>query len=75
MAEPHALPANWKYEATVREIERIMAQIEGGELELAQVFEQFAIAVQYLQECESFLAHRQQQMDLLIETLSDAPDD
>ena len=62
---------NWNYEAKVAEIEKIVAQIEAGELELAEVFEQFALAVGYLRECENFLQQRQQQADLLIETLVD----
>jgi exodeoxyribonuclease VII small subunit len=61
----------WNYEATVKKVEEIMAQIESGELELAEVFDQFAAAVEYLHQCETFLSQRQKQMDLLIETLSD----
>ncbi|MEI1373751.1 exodeoxyribonuclease VII small subunit [Nostoc sp. UHCC 0926] len=61
----------WNYEAKVVEIEGIIARIESGELELEAVFEQFASAVEYLRQCESFLQQRQQQVDLLIETLSD----
>jgi exodeoxyribonuclease VII small subunit len=59
------------YEAKVAEIEKIIARIEAGELDLAEVFEQFAAAVEYLRQCESFLQQRQQQVDLLIETLTD----
>ncbi|MBE9037456.1 exodeoxyribonuclease VII small subunit [aff. Roholtiella sp. LEGE 12411] len=61
----------WNYEAKVVEIEGIIARIEAGELELAEVFDQFASAVEYLRQCETFLQQRQQQVDLLIETLSD----
>ena len=61
----------WNYEAKVAEIEGIIARIEAGELELEAVFEQFANAVEYLRQCESFLQQRQQQVDLLIETLSE----
>ncbi|MDZ8222404.1 MULTISPECIES: exodeoxyribonuclease VII small subunit [unclassified Nostoc] len=61
----------WNYEAKVAEIEGIIARIESGELELEAVFEQFASAVEYLRQCESFLQQRQQQVELLIETLSD----
>ncbi|MEH2463124.1 exodeoxyribonuclease VII small subunit [Nostoc sp.] len=61
----------WNYEAKVIEIEGIIAGIEAGELELEEVFDQFAKAVEYLRQCESFLQQRQQQVDLLIETLSD----
>jgi exodeoxyribonuclease VII small subunit len=62
---------NWNYEAKVAEIAKIVTRIEAGELELAEVFEQFATAVGYLSECENFLQQRQQQTDLLIETLKD----
>ncbi|MHC5935247.1 exodeoxyribonuclease VII small subunit [Nostoc sp.] len=61
----------WNYEAKVAEIEGIIARIEAGELDLEAVFEQFASAVEYLRQCESFLQQRRQQVDLLIETLSD----
>lgn len=64
----------WSYEATVADIEAIINRIEMGELELAEVFEQFSTAVQQLRQCESFLAQQQQQMDLLIETLLDEPE-
>ncbi len=65
---------DWTYEATVQKIEAIMTRIESGELELGQVFDQFAEAVTYLQQCEHFLTQHQQQMDLLIETLTDDMD-
>jgi exodeoxyribonuclease VII small subunit len=61
----------WNYEARVAEIESIIARIEAGELELEAVFDQFATAVEYLRQCEGFLQQRQQQVDLLIETLND----
>ncbi|MBW4578967.1 MAG: exodeoxyribonuclease VII small subunit [Tildeniella nuda ZEHNDER 1965/U140] len=51
-----------------------MARIESGDLELADVFDQFSSAVSYLRQCDLFLTQRQQQMDLLIETLTDDPD-
>jgi len=63
---------DWSYEETVAYIEDIIAQIESGELDVAQVFDRFALAVQHLRQCETFLAERRQQMDLLIETLSDS---
>lgn len=63
--------AGWSYEATVKRVEEIVARIEAGNLELAEVFDQFAIAIKYLQECDAFLAQRQKQVDLLIETLTD----
>ncbi|XGV96725.1 MAG: exodeoxyribonuclease VII small subunit [Leptolyngbya sp. BL-A-14] len=62
---------SWSYEETVRQVEAIMTRIESGELELADVFDQFATAVSYLRQCELFLSQRQQQMELLIETLTD----
>lgn len=62
---------DWNYEMTVTQIEAIIARIEAGDLELAEVFDQFAAAVEYLNQCELFLAQRKQQMDILIETLLD----
>lgn len=62
---------NWNYETKVAEIEAIISRIEAGELQLEEVFEQFGVAVKSLQECESFLKERQQQVDLMIETLQD----
>ncbi|HEY9640776.1 MAG TPA: exodeoxyribonuclease VII small subunit [Coleofasciculaceae cyanobacterium] len=68
------LPPNWNYEMTVSEIETIINRIELGELELADVFNQFSIAVEQLRQCEAFLVRQQQQVDLLIETLLDEPE-
>ncbi|MBM0740192.1 exodeoxyribonuclease VII small subunit [Phormidium sp. CLA17] len=67
------LQDGWRYEATVKKIEAAIAQIESGELDLADVLDQFSEAVEDLRLCETFLSDRQQQVDLLIETLSDQP--
>lgn len=67
------LPTNWRYEATVAEIEATIDQIERGELPLSEVFDQFSTAVEQLRQCEGFLTRQQQQVDLLIETLLDDP--
>ncbi len=64
---------DWNYEAAVAKLEALIARIEAGELELEEVFDQFAAAVEYLRQCETFLQERQQQVDLLIETLKDDP--
>lgn len=69
-----SLPEAWNYEAAVAQVETLIAQIEAGELSLAEVFDQFAVAVKYLSQCEAFLQERQQQMDVLIETLADESD-
>jgi exodeoxyribonuclease VII small subunit len=71
---PDLSAQDWSYEATVQQVEAIMARIESGDLELADVFDQFSSAVSYLRQCDLFLTQRQQQMDLLIETLTDDPD-
>lgn len=63
--------STWNYEATVAKVESIIRQIESGELELAQVFDEFTTAIEYLRQCEAFLDQRQKQMNLLIETLVD----
>lgn len=69
-----SLPPNWSYEATVTEVETIINHIERGELPLADLFDQFAVAVEHLRQCETFLTRQQQQVDLLIETLLDESD-
>lgn len=71
---PPSLPSNWSYEATVTEVETIINHIERGELPLADLFDQFAVAVEHLRQCETFLTRQQQQVDLLIETLLDESD-
>jgi exodeoxyribonuclease VII small subunit len=63
--------ADWNYEATVAEVETIIEQIEAGELVLAEVFEKYATAVKYLNQCDTFLQEHQQKMDILIETLTE----
>ncbi len=62
---------NWNYEATVARVEKIISQLESGELELAEVFTEFSTAVEYLRECEAFLNQKQEQMTLLVETLTE----
>jgi exodeoxyribonuclease VII small subunit len=64
-------PKNWNYEETVAQVEGIIEQIESGSLPLEEVFDKFAIAVEYLRECESFLAIGKERMNLLIETLEE----
>lgn len=59
----------WNYEQTVEQVESILKQIESGMLPLEEVFAKFAIAVEHLQECESFLAAGKKRMDLSIATL------
>ncbi|NES73246.1 MAG: exodeoxyribonuclease VII small subunit [Okeania sp. SIO2D1] len=62
------------YENTVNNIESIIAQIESGSLTLEEIFGQFSLAVEQLQQCEQFLTHRREQMELLIETLENEAD-
>lgn len=70
---PPQRPEHWHYETSVAAVEAIINRIESGELELEDVFEQFAQAVESLGQCETFLAERQSQVELLIETLGDPP--
>jgi exodeoxyribonuclease VII small subunit len=66
-----ATPAEtWNYEATVATVEAIIADLESGNLPLASVLAQFEQAVQALNQCETYLQEKQQQVDLLIETLT-----
>jgi exodeoxyribonuclease VII small subunit len=62
---------DWNYEATVAQVEDILAAIEGGDLELTEVFSQFAVAVDSLQECEKFLVKQRGQVEQLLENLGD----
>jgi exodeoxyribonuclease VII small subunit len=69
---PPEIPLDWKYEEAVVEVEQILRLIESGEMDLADVFEQFTIATAYLKQCENFLNDRSEQVELLIETLNDS---
>jgi exodeoxyribonuclease VII small subunit len=66
-----AAAETWSYENTVASVEDIIADLESGNLSLATVLAQFEQAVQALQACENYLDEKQQQVDLLIETLAD----
>ncbi|MBD0312430.1 exodeoxyribonuclease VII small subunit [Microcoleus sp. OTE_8_concoct_300] len=74
MIDSQLRQSDWNYEETVDRIEAIIDRVESGELPLEEVFEQFAVAVECLQECESFLARGKEQMDLAIELLAAEPD-
>ncbi|MBE9076888.1 exodeoxyribonuclease VII small subunit [Romeria aff. gracilis LEGE 07310] len=65
---------DWSYEETLRQVEAIVTQLETGEMPLAEVFEQFSVAIGGLRQCDQFLQEKQQQMSLLVETLVDSPD-
>ena len=64
-----SLPDDWNYEETLIRIESITQQLEGGDLPLAEVFDQFSEAVGALQQCDRFLQEKQKQATLLIEML------
>jgi exodeoxyribonuclease VII small subunit len=74
MIDSQLRQSDWNYEETVDRIEAIIDRVESGDLPLEEVFEQFAVAVECLQECESFLARGKEQMDLAIELLAAEPD-
>jgi exodeoxyribonuclease VII small subunit len=62
---------DWSYENAVAAVESIIADLESGQLPLAEVLSQFEMAVQALKDCENYLQSKQKQVDLLIETLGD----
>lgn len=66
-----ALPKDWNYEDTLAQIENITTQLETGDMPLAEVFEQFVVAVGSLKQCDQFLQDKQKEANLLIETLVD----
>lgn len=74
MIDSQLRQSDWNYEETVDRIEAIIDRVESGDLPLEEVFEQFAVAVECLQQCESFLARGKDQMDLAIELLAAEPD-
>lgn len=74
MIDSQLRQSGWNYEETVDRIEAIIDRVESGELPLEEVFEQFAVAVECLQECESFLVRGKEQMELSIELLAAEPD-
>ncbi|MDA0672347.1 MAG: exodeoxyribonuclease VII small subunit [Cyanobacteria bacterium] len=68
---PQDRTSDWSYEAAVANIEDTVARLEQGDLPLATIFATFEAAVTELRRCETFLQAKQQQADLLIETLMD----
>jgi exodeoxyribonuclease VII small subunit len=74
MAKSSQTDRDWSYEAAIVRVETLVKQIEAGDLDLADVFDRFDTASQDLQQCEQFLAEKQQQLDLAIETLGSTPD-
>lgn len=68
-SEEVLLQQGFNYEETVARVEEVVAEIESGDLELGEVFDEFAIAVEALLKCQDFLAQKKQKVNLLIETL------
>ncbi|GFE71841.1 exodeoxyribonuclease VII small subunit [Chroococcus sp. FPU101] len=64
---------NFNYEETIASVEAMIEQIESGSLTLEEVFDQFALAVNSLSQCEAFLNQGKERMDLLIEVLESSP--
>ncbi|HEY9809747.1 MAG TPA: exodeoxyribonuclease VII small subunit [Halomicronema sp.] len=62
------------YEAKVAKIEEIIKKMEIGNLEMTEMFDSFSVASQYLRECEDFLAEKQQQQTIYVETLTEELD-
>ncbi|MEM9978276.1 MAG: exodeoxyribonuclease VII small subunit [Cyanobacteria bacterium P01_D01_bin.2] len=59
----------WNYETSIDQVEAIITDLETGDLSLADIFEQFEKAVTELKKCDTFLQKKQQQAQVLIETL------
>ncbi|PSN17933.1 exodeoxyribonuclease VII small subunit, partial [filamentous cyanobacterium CCP5] len=53
----------------VAQVEALIQQLESGDLPLEDIFSQFEQAVTTLQQCDSYLTEKRQQVELLIETL------
>ncbi|MFS8795385.1 exodeoxyribonuclease VII small subunit [Synechococcus sp. R55.8] len=65
----------WRYEAAIAEVETLIAQIESGELDLAEVVERFQQAAQTLKTCADFLEQKRQQVEIIIEQLGQGEED
>ncbi len=65
----------WRYEAAIAEVESLIAQIESGELDLAEVVERFQQAAQILKRCAQFLEEKRQQVEILVEELNQDDED
>lgn len=66
---PKSPKSEFIYEAAVAQVETLIQQLEAGDLPLADIFSQFEQAVTTLQQCDSYLTEKRQQVELLIETL------
>jgi exodeoxyribonuclease VII small subunit len=62
---------DWSYEATVAQVESILAAVKGGDLSLVEVIDQSEALKGHLRRCEEFLGQMQGRADLLVETLGD----
>jgi exodeoxyribonuclease VII small subunit len=67
-----SLPPDFDYEATVEQVEAIIADIDSGTLPLEDVFEQFRLGVEQLRNCETFLTQGKEEMEIIVETLEDS---
>ncbi len=65
----------WRYEVAIAEVESLIAQIESGELDLAEVVERFQQAAQTLKRCAEFLEQKRQQVEIIIEELDQDAED
>ncbi|HIK21580.1 MAG TPA: exodeoxyribonuclease VII small subunit [Synechococcus sp. M44_DOE_062] len=65
----------WRYEAAIAEVETLIAQIESGELDLAEVVERFQQAARTLKTCADFLEQKRQQVEIIIEQLGQEEED
>jgi exodeoxyribonuclease VII small subunit len=57
------------YEEKVAQVKEILGEIEGGNLELTEVFSRFAIAVESLQQCEKFLSQQCEHVEVIARKL------
>jgi exodeoxyribonuclease VII small subunit len=62
---------DWSYEATVAQVESILAAVEGGDLSLSQALDYSEVLKGHLRQCEEFLEQMQGRADLLVETLGE----
>ena len=64
-----ALPANFDFEAALQEMEKLTADLEKGNLSLAQGLACFEAGVKIYQHCATYLAQAEQKIKVLADSL------
>jgi exodeoxyribonuclease VII small subunit len=64
-SSPETLPADLKFETALAELERLVARMEGGELELEDSIDAYRRGMALLQHCQGQLAVAEQKIKVM----------